>query len=248
MPRGKKHRESRRADIEQDAAAEATHAALSPPLLQRGQQRPAARPVAGQNAVHEEEEEQHDVSNRVPKLRPVFMQTLDSRAMAWETWFCLFRFFLDAESINFEAVRFEKQQIAALYCELGAKGAASALNFAQTTLGATTVKRLHHKFVNWKSQLHNRAKFFQRGQLNIEDILGYVTEIRQFAGCCGFNGVKDKLILDRLLSGCRVQQIREKLLLERDDLTLSDTLIMAQAVKRALQESGQLAPESKNNK
>ena len=105
---------------------------------------------------------------------------------------------------------------------------ASAPSFATTTSNFDeTVQRLQLRFGNWQSRLYNRAKFFQRGQLDSEDILGYVTKLRQLASRCRFGASEEELIRDRLLAGSRVARIREKLLLESDTLTLADGLKVA---------------------
>ena len=72
-----------------------------------------------------------------------------------------------------------------------------------------------------------------------------MTELRQLASRCGFGASEEELIRDRLLAGCRVDRIHEKLLLEPDTLTLADALKIAQSVERALQESVQLGPHRK---
>lgn len=164
--------------------------------------------------------------------------------MTWETWLRLFRLFLDGEGIN--SPRFEKQRIAALYCALGSEGARIGAELCPDDVDFDeTLSRLQLRFGNRQSQLFNRAKFFQRGQLATEDILAYTTELRQLASRCGFGTNEEELLRDRLLAGCRVDRIREKLLQEADALTLADALKIAQTVERALQESGQLGPESK---
>ena len=206
---------------------------------------PVAPAREAQNTASDEEREEverHENSMRVPKFRPFFLPTPDSRAMTWETWLHLFRFFLDGEGINTE--RFEKQRIAALYCALGAEGALIGAELCPDDVGYDeTVRRLQLRFGNRQSRLYNRAKFFQRSQLDIQDILSYVTELRQLASRCGFGESEEELIRDRLLAGCRVDRIWEKLFLT---LTLVDALKVAQSAERALQESGQLGPDKKS--
>ena len=221
---------------------------------QRGEEKSASaavlaqHPPAHQHAQVDEEDEaeRHNGNKRVPKFRPFFLPTPDSHAMTWETWLRLFGFFIDGEGIN--DVRYEKQRIAALYCELGAEGARIGAELCPDDIGFDeTIQRLQSRFGNRQSRLYNRAKFFQRGQLDAEDILGYVTELRQLASRCGFGASVEELIRYRLLAGCRVDRIREKLLLEPDTLTLADALKIAQSVERALQESGQLGPTRSNS-
>ena len=198
-----------------------------------------------QDGAAEDDEEvvQQPTTRRVPKFRPFFMQTPDSRSMVWETWYRLFIIFLEGEGINDD--EFEKQRLAAFYCGLGAEGARICAELCPENVDFDeTVRRLKQRFGDRQSQLYNRSKFHQRGQLETEDILAYVTELRQLASRCGYGATEVELIRDRLLAGCRINQIREKLLLESDTLTLTDALKVAQTVERALQESGELGPTS----
>ena len=79
----------------------------------------------------------------------------------------------------------------ALNCVFGAEGARIGADLCHDDVGFNkTVKRLHQKFGNRRSQFYNRTIFFQRGQLDTVNILGYVTKLRQLVVRCGFSGVK----------------------------------------------------------
>lgn len=94
-------------------------------------------------------------------------------------------------------------------------------------------------------RLYNRAKFFQRGQLATEDVLSYATERRPQSIRFGFAANEKELIRHRLLAECRVERIRERLLLEADNPTLLNALKIAQSVERSVLESGLFGPDNK---
>ena len=60
-----------------------------------------------------------------------------------------------------------------------------------------------------------------------------------------FGANEEELLRDRLPAGCCVDRIREKLLLESNQLTLADALKIAQSAERAMQESDLLGAVNK---
>ena len=179
----------------------------------------ASQQHAGATAQHDADEQdgaaenddevvQQPTTRRVPKFQPIFMQTPDSRSMVWETWYRLFIIFLEVEGINDD--EFEKQQLAALYCGLGAEKARICAELCPKDVDFDErMQWLKQRFGDRKSQLYNRSKFHHRGQLETEDILAFVTKLRQLASRCEYGATEEELIRDRLLAGCRVNQNRE---------------------------------------
>ena len=85
--------------------------------------------------------------------------------------------------------------------------------------------------VNHRAERH---KFFRRKQHQGETIADFVVSLRELAASCRFHNeaVKEDMIVDALILGCRDQDIEQELLKTRD-LTLGDAITRAQGIEQA---------------
>ena len=104
-----------------------------------------------------------------------------------------------------------------------------------------TVELLKNRFAPQPSAIFARSQFNRRVQQNSENSLQFVTELRTLAARCSYpNDIRDELIRDRFVAGCSNARLRERLLLEPDNLTLNDALKLAQNFERASTESSKV--------
>ena len=86
-----------------------------------------------------------------------------------------------------------------------------------------------------------RYNFRKRAQGNGEQVKQYVAALQQLASTCKFGGLKDELIRDQLIKKTSTPRIRERLLMENDDLTLEKAVTVVQNVEAALLDSKTLS-------
>ena len=76
------------------------------------------------------------------------------------------------------------------------------------------------KFENYcvlrTNETYETYKFNQRGQKGEESIDAYLAELRKLAKNCHFGSMEDRLIRDRLVAGIKSDEVRRKLLEEKD--------------------------------
>ena len=108
-----------------------------------------------------------------------------------------------------------------------------------------TVERLAARFQPKPSRIYSRSKFNLRTQAHGENCLQFITALRALAVNCGYpDTINDELIRDRFVVGCSDLKIRERMLLDKDDLTLEQALTLAQTVERATTESATVSKQS----
>ena len=138
--------------------------------------------------------------------------------------------------------RFERLR---LTTELDSKGEEKQVNMLLYTMGDLAEDILHmfnlsetdkkkyevvkQKFDSYFGKKRNvifeRAKFNRRKQEEGESVDDFVTSVHALAEHCGFAGLRDELIRDRIVVGLRDVSLSEKLQLD-PDLTLEKTVTM----------------------
>ena len=104
-----------------------------------------------------------------------------------------------------------------------------------------TVSHLQQRFSPKQSTIYARAQFNRRLQSSHETSLDFVTILRSLASKCNYSDdMRDELIRDRFVAGCCNDRIRERLLLENDNMTLEQALTLAQTFERATSESSKV--------
>ncbi|KAJ8368319.1 hypothetical protein SKAU_G00083470 [Synaphobranchus kaupii] len=110
---------------------------------------------------------------------------------------------------------------------------------------AVTLLTAH--FAGKQRALLRRYKLRKRHQRPGESVLSYVTDLRDLARKCSYGALQDQIIRDQLIEGTWCEKIREKLLLEPDELTLDDAIAKAMQVESALECSSMLTASSRSD-
>jgi hypothetical protein len=170
-------------------------------------------------------------------VKPPFLLVPGEPTLKWATWLQLFNDTLAASDLLGVS---PERKLALLRASLGAEGyricaelcpAEERLDFDQT------VTRLERRFAPAPSRVFSRAKFNSRTQQPGEDSAEFVTALRSLAARCSYpSATLDELLLDRFVAGCSNARVRERLLVEPDDLVLDTALKIAQSLERAVAE------------
>ena len=139
----------------------------------------------------------------------------------WIRWIGSFETYLLAAGL--EDVSDVRKRALLLHC-LGAEGQRVFGTFANTTKYDEAVKLLKEHFAAPQSALLRRVVFWRRHQRAGESVSQYVADLRGLASFCKFKTLQDELIRDQLILHTNCDKIRDKLLLENDDLTLAQAL------------------------
>ena len=95
------------------------------------------------------------------------------------------------------------------------------------------VELLKGHFAAPQSALLRRFLFRRRRQLPGESVHQYVANLRGLASSCKFGTLQDEMIRDQLIEHTNNVKVRERLLLEKDELLLSDAVTIAFNVESA---------------
>ncbi|ROL51965.1 hypothetical protein DPX16_19484 [Anabarilius grahami] len=88
--------------------------------------------------------------------------------------------------------------------------------------------------------------FCRRHQLPGESMHQYVANLRGLANSCKFGGLRDEMIRNQLIEHTNDNKIRETLLLQPDDLTLSRAIVVAFQVESAAECVATLTNQNKS--
>uniref|UniRef100_A0A671TQZ6 Retrotransposon gag domain-containing protein n=1 Tax=Sparus aurata TaxID=8175 RepID=A0A671TQZ6_SPAAU len=112
--------------------------------------------------------------------------------------------------------------------------------FATLTLSddkyVTATAALKAHFSSGRSRRMHRFEFRQRTQKPGETVAHYVSALCELAGPCDFGTLEDGLIVDQLIEKTSCTQLRERLLLEPDSMTLADALVIGKQLETAVME------------
>uniref|UniRef100_A0A4W6FXB4 C2H2-type domain-containing protein n=1 Tax=Lates calcarifer TaxID=8187 RepID=A0A4W6FXB4_LATCA len=155
--------------------------------------------------------------------------------MFWHKWLKAFEHYLEALGEN-ELV--DSSKCVLLQNCLGPEGQRIFTTLIQgETTYAVAVSALTGFFnSDLTSQMH-RLKFHQRAQMPGETVDQFVTTLEELLKPCNCGDLQDKLILDQLIEKTNSPQLKERLLLERETLTLAAALVISKEVESALNES-----------
>ena len=101
---------------------------------------------------------------------------------------------------------------------------------------ATATAALRAHFSSGRSRRMYRFEFRQRTQKPGETVAHFVSALRELARHCDFGALEDGLIVDQLIEKTSCNQLRERLLLEPDSMTLADALVIGKQLETALAE------------
>ena len=133
----------------------------------------------------------------------------------------------------------ESRHLALLRSSLGTEGYRICAELCPTDSSYDeTIRRLQERFSPKPSVIYARAQFNRRTQNQHENIIQFVTELRALARKCTYNDrFVDELIRDRFIAGIINDRLREHLFLQKDDISLEDSIKLAQNFERASSES-----------
>ncbi len=167
-----------------------------------------------------------------------FLPHAGEPVMPWERWYVSFQTYLVAAGLD--DVPDGRKRALLLHC-LGAEG----LRIFQTLSAANTysdsVARLKGHFQRSHSVLLKRLNFRQRCQRSGESASQFVTDLKSLAEPCKFGALNDELIRDQLIEKTNSTQVRERLLMEDDRLTLDKALTLALQIEEATQCAAKIA-------
>ncbi|KAL0148283.1 hypothetical protein M9458_056429 [Cirrhinus mrigala] len=150
----------------------------------------------------------------------------------WTRWLQSFETFILA--VGLMEVSAARKKALLLHC-LGAEGqrVLSALESGTTSDFDTAVELPNAHFAAPQSALLRRFLFRQRHQLPGESVQQYVANLRGLASTCKFGALQDEMIRDQLIEHTNDAKVRETLLLEPDDLSLSRAITIAVRIESA---------------
>lgn len=149
----------------------------------------------------------------------------------WLRWITAFETYLLAAGLD--NVSDGRKRALLLHC-LGTEGQRVFDTFGKIPKYDDAVKRLKDHFAAPQSALLRRVIFWRRHQRMGESVSQYVADLKGMASLCKFKTLQDEMIRDQLILHTNCDKIREKLLLEEDDLTLVQAVKIAVQVESAL--------------
>ena len=175
----------------------------------------------------------------VHPLKEQFLACPGDPVLRWEVWYQMFQDHLvgcGAEHLP------ENRRLALLRSSLGTEGYRICSELCPNDLSFDqTVTRLANRFAPKQSRIYSRAQFNRRLQHSHENCLQFSTELRTLVAKCSYaDDITNELVRDRFVAGLSNDRIRERLFLEKDDLSMDDALNLALNFERATTESRQV--------
>lgn len=139
--------------------------------------------------------------------------------------------FCDALGFSADELPDKRKTAILIHC-LGTKGQCVLGTLGSATTFEATVELLTDHFPGKQRVLIRRPG---------ESIQTFVADLRELACACEYGALHDQIIRDQLIEGMSCDKTRERLLMEPDDLTLTDAINIALHVECALHCSTLLA-------
>ncbi|KAK0135792.1 hypothetical protein N1851_028356 [Merluccius polli] len=159
----------------------------------------------------------------------------------WPRWISSFETYILAAGL--EDVSAVRKRALLLHC-LGAEGQRVFGTLGNASTYAHAVELLKAHFAAPQSALLRCVIFRRRHQRSGESVTQFVADLRGLASLCKFGALQDEMIRDHLILHTNYDKIRERLLLENDDLTLAAALHLAVQVESALECAASLSTSS----
>ena len=165
-------------------------------------------------------------------MRPIFLESAGDPPVQWQVWQAMFKDHMVAYDLDGLA---EARKVALLKSSLGTERYKLCLHLCpedNLTLNEV-LARLSSRFSSKVSKIYARSNFRRWSQLQGETCIQFVSSLRVLIAKCDYNeAVKVELLRDRFVAHCLSNKNREKLLLENDDMTLDQALVIANNSKR----------------
>ena len=165
-----------------------------------------------------------------------FLPSPGEPPIPWTRWYSNFHVYLTATGFDTEDVDQGRKRAILVHC-LGTEGQRIFNALSDTDSYNAAVNALKGQFGKSKSVILQRYQFRKREQHSGESLIEYVATLKALASGCNFGALSDEMIRDQLIEKTNCQRIRERLLMESDDLTLQKAMQIACQVESAMQES-----------
>ncbi|XP_026158460.1 zinc finger protein 14-like [Mastacembelus armatus] len=166
---------------------------------------------------------------------PPFLPVPSQPAMLWHKWLRAFEHYVEALGEN-ELVDSTKRALLQNCLGLEGQHVFTTLIQGETTYAAA-ISVLTDYFASDPNTQMYRLKFHQRGQMPGETVDQFVSALEELLRPCNYGNLQDKLILDHLIDKTNCPQLKEKLLLKRETVTLATALVIGKEVESTLDES-----------
>ena len=167
---------------------------------------------------------------------PAFLQTAGEPSVPWKDWLEAFDQYVIATGIVDSGEGKPRLRALLTHC-LGLEGQ-RILGTARTVTSYDELRTLlTQEFGPRVNAMVERFHFRQRAQLPGESVRHYVFALRTLAATCKFGALTDEMIRDQLIEKTTLSQIRNRLLMEAERLTLGNALALAIRVEEAGRDS-----------
>ena len=154
--------------------------------------------------------------NQLPPRKPLSFE--GNVAENWRRWIQQFRLFLDATGFDKKPA---KVQCSTLLTVAGEEALKIFNTFGLSDEDKVKIDVVIKKFEEYYTPKKNVAyerHVFTRAQGATEGIDAYVTELRKLARNCEFGDLHDSIVRDRIVCGIRRNEVRKRLLREKEEL------------------------------
>lgn len=160
---------------------------------------------------------------------PPFLPVPGKPTMSWHKWLKAFQQYIQALGEN---ELNDSSKCALLQNCLGPEGqhVFAALIPKETTF-STVISVLTAHFSSNHTLQSCRLQFHHRAQMPGETVVHFVSALKDLLRPCNYEDLQDTLILDQLIEKTSCPQLRERLQLERDTLTLEQALAISKEVE-----------------
>lgn len=165
---------------------------------------------------------------------PPFLPVPGEPTMFWHKWRKAFEHYVEALGEN-KLVDSSRRVLLQNCLGLEGQRIFTTLISRETTYAAA-ISSLTVYFCADHSSRTRRLQFHQRAQMPGETVDLFVSALEELLRPCSYGDLQDKLILDQLIEKTNCPQLRERLLLERETLTLCKALVIGKEVESAFNE------------
>ncbi len=167
---------------------------------------------------------------------PPFLSCPGEPSTDWRAWLTAFDTYLTTSGLNAAEVRDEQKRALLLHC-IGMEGQRIFATLGTSETYKEARERLTQFFGKSKDVVVERYKFRQRHQRQGESAREYVSALRELAVTCRFGELHDELVRDQLIKKTIHPKVRERLLMESDDMSCDKALNLASQIEQVLYES-----------
>ena len=139
-----------------------------------------------------------------------------SKPEQWTQWIRRFECFRQASGI---AAKSEENQVNTLIYSMGQKAGDILQSFklsAEEKTYETVKEKFEGYFIQRCNPIFERARFNMQKQRENESVDSFITDLYTLAKHCGYRGLHNKIIRDRIVVGIRNSRVSQKMQMEAD--------------------------------